>query len=186
MSVDPSSEPLPKVPVEPSWLQKASSTSLASSADRRFLAFRIVIARGCRSCSGMLSISRMRSAVIGRLLGTELCPDRRGDPGSGLELALTERHRVGDYQKGRYRLPYVLQPGRWWHRVARRGRPHLRSPPSQTAHSAGRRSSRTHWRGADVSDSWQTGQSEEIHSPEVWSKRVVRLTVPMARSMSVV
>src|ERR1700681_1361737 len=31
---------------------KASSTRLASSADRRFLAFRTAIARGCRSSSG--------------------------------------------------------------------------------------------------------------------------------------
>ncbi len=43
---------------------KACSTSFASSADRRFLAFRMAIARGCRSSSGKLSISRMSCALI--------------------------------------------------------------------------------------------------------------------------
>src|SRR6266478_8028798 len=38
---------------------KACSTSFASSDDRRFLAFRIAIARGCRLSSGRVSISRM-------------------------------------------------------------------------------------------------------------------------------
>ena len=43
---------------------KARSTSFASSADRRFLAFRIAIARGCRSSSGRVSISRISCALI--------------------------------------------------------------------------------------------------------------------------
>ena len=43
---------------------KASSTRLASSADRRFLAFRMAIARGCRSTSGRVSISRISCARI--------------------------------------------------------------------------------------------------------------------------
>src|SRR5471030_1210506 len=38
---------------------KASSTSLASSADRWFLAFRMAIARGCRSSFDRVSISRI-------------------------------------------------------------------------------------------------------------------------------
>src|SRR3984893_16657174 len=41
----------------------ASSTRLASSVDRRFLAFRIAIARGCKPSPGRLSISRISSAL---------------------------------------------------------------------------------------------------------------------------
>ena len=43
---------------------KASSTRLASSADKRFLAFRMAIARACRSSSGRVSISWMSWALI--------------------------------------------------------------------------------------------------------------------------
>ena len=41
-----------------------SSTSFASSADRRFLALRMAIARGCKSPSGRVSISWMSCALI--------------------------------------------------------------------------------------------------------------------------
>ena len=43
---------------------KASSTRLASSAQMRFLVFRMAIARSCRSPSGVVSISRMSCALI--------------------------------------------------------------------------------------------------------------------------
>ena len=43
---------------------KASSTRLESSADKRFLVFKIAIARGCRSSSGRVSISPISCALI--------------------------------------------------------------------------------------------------------------------------
>src|ERR1700681_78536 len=43
---------------------KASSTSLASSADRRVLAFKMAIARACKSSCGDVSISWMSPALI--------------------------------------------------------------------------------------------------------------------------
>jgi hypothetical protein len=43
---------------------KASSTRLASSADRRFLAFRMAMARSCSSSPASVSISRMSCARI--------------------------------------------------------------------------------------------------------------------------
>ena len=45
---------------------------------------------------------------------------------------------------------------------------------------------RPHAAGAAVSDSGHTGQCEGIHSPEVCRRTVVRLTMALARSMSVV
>ena len=41
-------------------------------------------------------------------------------------------------------------------------------------------------RGVAVSVMGHTGQSEAIHSPEAWASTVVRLTMPVARSMAVV
>src|SRR6202171_428843 len=43
---------------------KASSTSLASATERRFLAFRMEIARECRSSSGRVSISSSSCALL--------------------------------------------------------------------------------------------------------------------------
>ena len=55
----------------------ACSISFASSADRRFLVFRMAMARECRSPSGRLSISRMSCALIAaELVGTEFFLDR--------------------------------------------------------------------------------------------------------------
>ena len=74
---------------------KASSTRLASSVDKRFLAFRIAIARGCRSPSGRVSISRMSSTLI---VADSSAPSLAGICGAVplvvLGLAGTDRRRV--------------------------------------------------------------------------------------------
>ena len=111
---------------------KASSTSLASTTDRRFLDFRMAIARGCSSSSGRVSISWTSWAPHRRgLLGAELFPDRRVGtfPGWNWMMGL-RRCRAGIGSKPGGDDLMCLPPPRWWHQAARRGRPRLPSPPS--------------------------------------------------------
>ena len=111
---------------------KASSTSLASTTDRRFLDFRMAIARGCSSSSGRVSISWTSWAPHRRgLLGAELFPDRRVGTFPGWNWMDGPAPVQGwDWEQTRRRRPYVPPPPRWWHQAARRGRPRLPSPPS--------------------------------------------------------